>query len=275
MAGFLIFMLGPMIYSIVISFTDWNAVGTPNFIGFQNYISLFQDSDFWTSLFNTVFYMIGIPIGIVLALLFALALNRKIPGVRAFRTIFYIPCVSSAVAISVLWQWIWNYDYGLVNSTLAFFHIQGPAWLTDVSTTKWALIIMMVWSGLGNSIVLFLAGLQSVPKVYYEAAEIDGANAWSRLRHITIPLISPITFYIIVTNLIGGFQLFTQIIIIMGADGGTSYCAATTVMYLYKKAFTDFQMGYACSISWILSIFIFIITIAQFSFSNKWVNTEN
>ncbi|OPJ59497.1 carbohydrate ABC transporter permease [Clostridium oryzae] len=271
---FLVFMLGPMIFSVGASFTDWSGIGKMSFIGIKNYINLFNDANFWKSLFNTIFYFIGIPIGMILGLLLAMALNRKIPGVRVFRTIYYIPVVSSAVAVSILWSWVYNSDYGLINGFLSVLGIKGPAWLSDPSTVKPALIGMFVWQGLGNTIVLYLAGLQGISSVYYEAAAIDGANAWHKFRHITVPLITPTSFYLLVTNLIGGFQLYIPITI-MTNDGGTNYSSATTVFYLFNKAFKDYQMGYASAVAWILGFVILIVTIINFKFQDKWVNTMN
>jgi multiple sugar transport system permease protein len=271
---FIVFALGPMIFSLVTSFTDWTGIGSLHFVGLKNYIDMVRDIDFWKSLYNTIFYFIGIPLGMIIALLLAMALNRKIPGVKLFRTIYYIPVVSSTVAVSILWSWVYNSDYGLINNFLSIFGIKGPAWLSNPSTVKPALILMMMWQGLGQSIILYLAGLQNIPDVYYEAASIDGANAFSKFRHITVPLITPVSFFILITSLIGGFQVYTQINI-MTPTGGTNYSSASIVFYLFNKAFKDYQMGYASAVAWALGVLIFIVTLIQFKLQDKWVNTMN
>ena len=272
-AGFLIFTLYPLIFSAVASTTDWTGLNDMTFNGFQNYVQLFQDEKFWKSLLNTIIYLIGIPIGMVLGLLLALGMNRKIAGVRVLRTMYYIPVISSLVAVSILWAWVYNYDYGLFNNALRIlFHMQGPAWLSDENWVKVAMIIFMVWGGLGNSIVLYLAGLQNIPRVYYEAAEIDGANAWQKFRYITLALVSPVTFYILITSLIGGMQVFVQVQV-MVENGGTNYSAATVVFYEFEQAFKTGAMGYSSAIAWILAIIILLLTLANFKLQKHWVST--
>lgn len=244
-----------------------------NFCGLQNYINIFHDEKFWKSLLTTIIYLIGIPIGMILGLLLAMGMNRKIPGIRLLRTMYYVPVVSSLVAVSILWAWVYNYDYGLFNSIIKLLtgH-HGPNWLGDEFWVKVALIIFMVWKGLGTSIILYLAGLQNIPRNYYEAASIDGANGWQKFRHITVPLVSPVTFYILITSLIGGFQVFVEVQV-MTNKGGTNYSAATVVYYLYDKAFSNGQLGYGCALAVILAIIIFIITALNFAGQDRWVKT--
>ena len=209
----------------------------------------------------------------ILGLLLAMGMNRKIPGIRLLRTMYYVPVVSSLVAVSILWAWVYNYDYGLFNSIIKLLtgH-HGPNWLGDEFWVKVALIIFMVWKGLGTSIILYLAGLQNIPRNYYEAASIDGANGWQKFRHITVPLVSPVTFYILITSLIGGFQVFVEVQV-MTHKGGTNYSAATVVYYLYDKAFSNGQLGYGCALAVILAIIIFIITALNFAGQDRWVKT--
>ena len=190
--GLLIFTLFPVVYSFYGSLTDWDGLGSMNFIGFDNFKDVFTDELFYKAAFNTLFYMIGIPIGIVLALLLALGLNRKIPGTTTFRVIYYIPVISSLAAISILWNWAYNGDYGLVNQFLDLFGIDGPNWLMNKHSIKPAIILMTVWKGLGYTMLLYLAALQSVPKTYYEAAELDGASGFKAFRHITWPMVKPV-----------------------------------------------------------------------------------
>lgn len=272
---FVVFVLGALIYSFYASFTDWNLLSNKQFIGFENYLVIFKDEQFWKAAYNTVFLMIGIPIGMCLSLLLALAMNRKMRGIKIFRVIYYLPGISSAVAIALLWKWIYHYDYGILNSILySIFGIQGPNWLGDAAYVKPALIIMGVWRGLGGGAILYLAGLQNIDSSLYEAVEIDGGNSFHKLRHITLPLLTPMSFYIIITGVIGHLQAFGDTLI-MFEGGGPEYSAGTIVYYLWQKAFNSYQMGYACAVSWLLAISIFIITLIQFKFSNKWVYEAN
>ncbi|MFC4402681.1 carbohydrate ABC transporter permease [Gracilibacillus xinjiangensis] len=268
LVGYLIFTLYPFIFSIYASFTNWNGLGTMNFIGLSNYTRLLSDDYFTSSLFNTFFMMIGIPIGLLISLLLAMGLNRGIPGTTTFRVIYYIPVVSSLAAISVLWQWAYNGDYGLVNQFLALIGIDGPNWLQNTSTVKPALIIMTIWKGLGYSMLLYLAALQSVPKMYYEAADLDGANSFQQFRHITWPMVKPVTFFLVITNIINGAQMFTEINI-MTPTGGPEYSSATVVFYIWEKAFDNLQMGYASALSVVLGIIIFIVTLVQFKLNDR------
>lgn len=273
--GFLIFMAGPIVFAVVASFSNWTGTNSMlnNMIGFQNYIDIFTDEKFWISLGNTVIYLIGIPIGMILALLLALGMNRKICGIKILRTMYYIPVVSSLVAVAILWAWVFNYDFGLFNTIIrALTGLQGPNWLGDKVMVKFAMIIFMVWKGLGNSVILYLAGLQSIPSSYYEAAKIDGASGFNLFRYITLPLVSPVTFYLLIMGLIGGFQVFVEVQV-MVPTGGLDYSAATTVFYLYDKAFANSQMGYGSAMAVLLAIIIFIITSINFKGQDKWVQT--
>lgn len=266
--GLLIFTLFPVVYSFYGSLTDWDGLGSMNFVGFDNFKDVFSDELFYKAAFNTVFYMIGIPIGIVLALLLALGLNRKIPGTTTFRVIYYIPVISSLAAISILWNWAYNGDYGLVNQFLDLFGIDGPNWLMNKHSIKPAIILMTVWKGLGYTMLLYLAALQSVPKTYYEAAELDGASGFKAFRHITWPMVKPVTFFIVVTNIIGGSQIFTEINI-MTPKGGTEFSSASVVFYIWDKAFGNLQMGYASAMAVVLGLFIFVVTLIQFRMNEK------
>lgn len=275
--GFLIFMAYPIFFALFASMSKWTGMNSlaDNFCGFDNYIAIFTDEKFWKSLGTTIIYLIGIPIGMILGLLLAMGMNRKIPGVKILRTMYYVPVVSSLVAVSILWMWVYNYDYGLFNSIIkALTGLHGPNWLGDEVLVKVAMIIFMTWKGLGTSIILYLAGLQNIPRDYYEAAQIDGANGWESFKNITLPLISPVSFYILVTSLIGGFQVFVEVQV-MTTSGGTNYSAATIVYYLYDKAFSNGQLGYGCAIAVLLAIIIFIITAFNFIGQNKWVKTMN
>lgn len=276
--GFLLFMAWPIIFAFLTSLTSWNGAKgiagmLSRFCGFDNYIKLLADEKFWKTLVTTIIYLIGIPIGMILGLLLAMGMNRKIPGVRVLRTMYYVPVISSLVAVSILWAWVYNYDYGLLNviiKTLTGKH--GPNWLGDEILIKVSMIIFMVWKGLGTSIILYLAGLQNIPRNYYEAAMVDGANRWQQFKNITLPLLSPVTFYILITSMIGGFQVFVEVQV-MTTNGGIGYSAATIVYYLYEKAFESYQLGYASAIAIILAIIIFIITLINFKVQDKMIKT--
>jgi ABC-type sugar transport systems, permease components len=265
----LLFVLGPCLYSLYAAFTDWNGLGQIHLIGFGNFAEMFGEPRFWKSFYNTFFMMLGIPVGLFLSLLLAMALNRNIKGTNAFRVIYYIPVVSSLAAIAILWQWAYNGDYGLINQFLALFHIKGPNWLQNEYTIKPAIMIMAIWKGLGYSMLLYLAALQSIPRIYLEAANLDGANAFQIFKNITIPMVRPVTFFIVVTSIIGGSQMFIEPNI-MTADGGPMYSAGTVVYYVWQKAFQNYQMGYASAVAWVLGVFIFIVTLIQFRHNRKY-----
>lgn len=276
--GFLLFMAYPIIFAFFTSLTTWNGAKglagmLDRFCGFDNYIKLFGDAKFWKTLLTTTIYLIGIPIGMILGLLLAMGMNRKIPGVRVLRTMYYVPVISSLVAVSILWAWVYNYDYGLLNVIIkSLTGLHGPNWLGDEVLIKVSMIIFMVWKGLGTSIILYLAGLQNIPRSYYEAAMVDGANGFQKFKNITLPLLSPVTFYIMITTLIGGFQVFVEVQV-MTTNGGIGYSAATMVYYLYQKAFESYHLGYASAIAIILALIIFVITAINFWGQDKWVKT--
>ncbi|WP_406248681.1 carbohydrate ABC transporter permease [Microbacterium sp. M] len=266
--GFLIFIAYPLIFAVYASFTKWNGLSEPVFNGLDNYVEMFNDRYFWQAMGNTIFMMIGIPIGLLLSLLLALALNRKMRGTTFFRTVYYVPVISSLAAVAILWQWAYNGDFGLVNQVLAIFGIDGPNWLQDAATAKPAIIIMSVWKGLGFSMLLYLAALQSVPRHLYEAAAIDGAGTFAQFRHITVPMLKPVTFFLVVTSIIGGAQIFIEINI-MTPTGGPEFSTASIVWYIWQKAFNYLQMGYATSMSVVLGILVFIVTAIQFQMNRR------
>jgi len=267
--GFLIFTAYPLLFSFYASFTQWNGLSDPVFNGIDNYTQMFADPYFWQAMGNTVFMMIGIPIGLVLSLLLALALNRKMRGTTFFRTIYYVPVISSLAAVAILWQWAYNGDFGLINQVLSFFGIDGPNWLQNADTAKPAIVIMAIWKGLGFSMLLYLAALQSVPRHLYEAASIDGANAFQQFRSITIPMLSPVTFFLVITSIIGGAQIFIEINI-MTPTGGPEFSTASIVWYIWQKAFNYLQMGYATAMSVVLGLLVFAITAIQFRINRRF-----
>jgi len=266
--GYLLFILYPVGFAVYASMTRWNGLGAMQFIGLDNYITLLGDERFLTSLYNTFFYMIGIPIGLAISLALALAMNRKIVGLTVFRTIYYIPVISSLAAIAILWQWAYNGDFGLVNQALAMVGIEGPNWLASATWAKPAIIVMAVWKGLGYSMLLYLAAIQSVPRSLYEAAELDGAGPWQRFRAITLPMVQPVTFFLVVTQIIAGAMIFTEIQI-MTPGGGPEYSTASAVYHIWRQAFQYQQMGYATAMAIVLGILILIITLIQFRLNKR------
>ncbi|NLF01604.1 MAG: sugar ABC transporter permease [Anaerolineales bacterium] len=272
---FLAFTIYPIFASFYYSLTRWTNLAEPGtFIGFENYVQLAQDPIFRTVLLNTFYYTFGvIPLQTVLGLAIAVLLNQQVRFRTVYRAAYFVPVVTSMVAVSMVWQWMYQREYGVINSFLKLaFGIQGPNWLFSEIWSMPAVIIMSIWKNVGYSIVLYLAALQGVPDSLYESAMIDGANSWKRFRHITVPLISPTTFYIIVLSIIGSFQSFDQIYVLTG--GGPVRATSVIVHYLYQNGFQWFNMGYAASIAWVLFAMLFIVTILQWTQRRRWVFGE-
>ena len=283
--GFVVFTLWPMLYSLFTSFTRYNIIGDPRWIGLRNYENIiFNDPSFLRALENT-FWMVVVktPIVIVAALTIAILLNLDVPGARGFRTIVYLPNVLSGVAAIFLWQWILAPN-GLFNAGLDLIGVRGPAWFTDPAWTKPGLVVMSTW-WIGSQVLIYLASLKGIPKSLYEAAEIDGANGWAKTRYITLPMLSPTTFFLVVTSIIGTFQIFETAFIIAGAAGrdvalgGPGQSLLFYVFYLYNRAFGKvgaggLQMGYASALAWILFVIILIVTLVQLWLARRWVHYE-
>ena len=267
--GFLAFILGPVVASLALSFASWDLLTPIKWVGIGNYRDLFTDEVFWKVLWNTVYYTLGtVPLGIAISLFLAIALNQKIRGIELFRGIYFLPVISSTVAVAVVWQWLYNPEFGLINHLLHLIGIRGPNWLTSTTWAMPAVIIMSIWKNLGFNMLLFLAGLQGIPEHFYEAAKIDGANWWQRFRHVTIPLLSSTTLFVVVTSIISSFQVFDQIYIMTA--GGPARSTSVLVHYLYQNAFQYFKMGRASAIAYVLFFMVFIITVIQLRFSKKW-----
>ncbi|MGQ7787842.1 carbohydrate ABC transporter permease [Nesterenkonia sp. K-15-9-6] len=266
--GFALFVLYPIGFAVVTSFTAWNGITSPVFTGLDNYVRMIGDQYFWKSLGNTVYMMMAIPVGLLLSLVLALAMNRRMRGTTFFRTIYYIPVISSIAAIAILWQWAYNGDFGLINQALGMVGIDGPNWLQNPATSKLAIMIMAVWKGLGFSMLLYLAALQSVPRQLYEAAAIDGASTLQQFWAITVPMLRPVTFFLVVTNIIGGAQIFVEVNI-MTPDGGPEFSTATIVWYIWRQAFEYLNMGYATAISLMLGLLVFVVTALQFAMNRR------
>jgi multiple sugar transport system permease protein len=267
--GFLVFIAGPMLGSIYLSFTQWDLLGSPLWVGLDNYRYLAVDPLVRQALkVTTIYAALSVPLNLGVGLFLAILLNQKIRGLSVYRTVYYLPSISSGVAVSILWLWIFNSDFGILNGILARFGISGVNWLTDPQMVIISFVIMNVW-GAGGSMLIFLAGLQGIPTELYEAAEVDGANWWTRLWRITLPLMSPVIFFNLVTGLIKALQIFTQSYIMTG--GGPHNASLFYVLYLYKNAFVFYEMGYASALAWVLFIYILILTLLVIRSSDAWV----
>ena len=271
--GFILFTGGPVIASFVLSFFTWRMIEPPKWIGFGNYVTMFtQDPLFAKSLQVTLNYVVvSVPLQLVFALFLAVLLNQKIRAVGAWRTIFYMPSVASGVAVAVLWSWLLNRDFGLVNEILGFVGVDGPAWLISEQFALPALIGMSLWS-VGGAMVIFLAGLQGISTELLEAAELDGARGINRFRYVTLPLLSPVTFFNLILGIIGGFQTFTVAYVM--TQGGPINATEFYALYLYQNAFGFLKMGYAAALAWFMFIVILAISIVQFRLARSWVYYE-
>ena len=265
------FILYPVLSSLYHSFCDYSVLEPPVLIGLTNYTDLARDAVFWKSLWNTFFYaFFAIPLGLLIALKLALLLNTKIRGLAAYRTIFFLPSLVPIVAMAMLWMWIFNGQYGVLNYFLSLLGIRAPAWLMNVHWSKPALIIMSFWA-IGYAMVIFLAGLQDVPVSLYESAEIDGANFLQKIRHVTIPMISPVILFNVIMGIIWTFQIFARPYIMTPGPGGPARSTTFYTLYLFQTAFEDLRMGYASAMAWILFLIILSLTLLAIRFSKDRV----
>ncbi|MGQ9553949.1 MAG: carbohydrate ABC transporter permease [Anaerolineae bacterium] len=274
LVGFVLFSAGPIIASFFISLTEWSMLRAPRWVWLQNYHTIVSnDPLFSKTLFNTLYYvLVSVPMGNALALFTAILLNQHgVVGKAFFRTCFYVPSLVTGVSLAVLWSWLLNPEFGLLNHALSFLGIQPVAWLYNTRTAMPAMIFMSLW-GIGGTVVIYLAGLQGIPEHYYEAAELDGAGVFARFRHVTLPMISPTIFFCLIMGVIGSFQTFTQFFVM--TTGGPANATLVYVLYLYRQAFEYFRMGYAASLAWILFIVILAATAVQFWGAKRWVYYE-
>ncbi|PZD97340.1 sugar ABC transporter permease [Paenibacillus sambharensis] len=276
LVGFLCFALGPMLFSLYASFTNYNITSRMDFIGLSNYERMLTiDSLFWISLYNTLYYVaFMVPLTTAGAVILASLLNQTIPGKRIFRTVYYLPAVLSGVGVYLLWMQLLSPSTGLVNTVLGWFGVDGPAWLFDPDWTKPALILMKLW-GVGSGMLLYLASMQGVPKQLYESAELDGAGPLRRFFTITLPMITPIIFFDIVTSTIGGFQVFQEAYVMSeSGDGGPQNSLVFYNLHMWNKAFEVFDMGYATAMAWVLFTFIMVLTLINLWLGKRWVYYE-
>lgn len=279
--GFAIFYFAPMVISVFISLTDWNGLDRlfaegfvrQHFIGLTNYKDILATPEFWKVLKNTFTYIIlYIPLMLIVSISVAGLLSQKRRGVGAFRVIYYIPVLTSWVAASLIWKSILAPQYGAMNNILALFGIEGPGWLLDEKWAMPAIVLVSVWKDMGFFGLILLSGMVGINRSYYEAAEIDGAGAWTRFLKITLPLLTPSIFYVLIVSLINSFQLFPQIMIM--TDGGPNGATQVMVERIYKYGFRYFKMGYASAFSWILFVIILIFTAIQMRGQKRWVNYD-
>lgn len=268
--GFTIFGLFPIAFALYIAFTDWNLSSAPQFIGLKNFQTMMTDRLFWLSLRNSFYYTFGaVPLGVFAAFWLALLMNRKLPGMVIFRTAAFLPQITLTVAVAVVWSWIYHPEFGLANFMLKLIGVQGPRWIYSSAWAMPAVIIMSNWQGIGFATLILLAGLQGVPEELHEAASIDGASGWQKLRFVTVPLLSPTIFFVIVTSLIGAFQAFDQFYIL--TKGGPANATTPLTLYIFQNGFQFFKMGYGAALSFVLFVIILIITFIQWRLANRWV----
>jgi len=269
---FFVFVVGPLIASFYWSFTEFNGIQSPKWVGMDNYRNIFtNDPRFWKSIRNTIFYTLAvIPPGVALSLMLAIAIDQKIRFKSFFRAIYFIPSVTSVIALSVIWKWLFAGEkYGLINYLLILIGLKPIDWLTSPVWTLPAIMIMSIWTGIGYNMILFLAGLQTIPAAVYEAADIDGAGTWDKFRYITMPLLKPTTVFVVIMGFIASFQVFERIYIMTESEfgiGGVLDSALTVVAYLYDMGFRRFHMGYASALGYIVFLVIFAITVINLKF---------
>jgi len=267
---FLMFSLGPLVASFFFSFTEWDLMSPMEWVGLRNYIELFKDETFLKSLWNTIYFTLGtVPVGVIISLFLAVALNQRIKGVRIFRAAFFLPVIASWIAASLVWMWMYNPEFGLLNYFLGLIGIKGPRWLSSLNWAMPSIIMTVIWKTLGFNMLLFLAGLQGIPKSYYEAAEIDGARWFGKFKHVTVPLLSHTTLFVVIISVINSFQAFD--LIYMMTFGGPARSTSVLVFYLYQNAFRYFRMGYASAIAYVLFFLVLIFAVVQFLLQKRRV----
>lgn len=274
--GLGLFYIWPVVQTIYLSFTKWGGFGKYKWTGVDNYVLLFQDPNMWIALKNTFVYtVLAVPASIAISILIAVLLNQKIKGISFYRTLYFLPVVTMAAAVAMVWRWLYNADYGLINYLLGLVGIEGPRWISDPAIALYAVIIVAVWSSIGYNMVIFLAGLQGIPRSYYEAAEMDGAGPVRMFFTITLPLLTPSIFFVSITSLIGAFQVFDLIYLMIGKLGNPATEATQTVAYLFfTNGFESGNGGYAAAVAVVLLVLILIVTAVQMKMQKKWVHYD-
>ena len=275
--GVLVFSVIPILFAFAMSFTNWNSLSAPQFAGLANYLRLAGDANVTIELRNTFLYALGtVPVTLILSVLIANALNQKIPCRGLFRTVYFLPVVTMQVAVAMVWRWLLNSQFGIVNQALAFFGIQGPMWLGDTRFIMFAVILVTVWNKLGYNTIILLAGLQGISDSYYEAADLEGAGGWKKFTSITLPLLSPSIFFVSITLTMDALKAFDIIYVFTGSGADSSSSpmlkAIRTMVYgIYENGFINMKMGYACAEAVILFLIIMAITAFQFYMQKRWV----
>lgn len=279
--GMVLFALGPILASFGLAFTRWNLFTEPEYVGWANFQKLAHDPLFYKSVFNTIYYTIfAVPLGLVLALGLAMLVNHRLRGVNFFRTAFFLPNVVAGIAMLLLWKWLFDPNFGLINlfldwtglmAALEWIGIGRPQWISSRAGAMPGMIFMSIW-GLGGSMMIFLAGLQNIPRELIEAAELDGAGPWKRFRYVTVPLLTPTIFFLMMVGVIASLQVFNQAYVM--TQGGPAHATLFYVLYLFQTAFERFQMGYACAMALVLFIITLIVSLIQLAMGKKWVHYQ-
>jgi len=273
--GFLVFTAGPLLSSLYLSFTEWGFVDAPSFVGLENYRDIARDPVFVVALKNTATYTFAsVPLVLLASLFIALLVTRRLSGMHAFRTLYYLPAVIGGVVMALVWSWVFNPDYGILNFVIRSLGLEAPNWLGSPRWAMRAIILLSVWN-IGFPMIVFVAGLQNIPKVLYEAALLDGAGRWQKFRYVTLPMLSPTLFFLLVTSLISSFQIFDVVYVISGGDGGPLRSTLVYLLYYYQNAFSYFDMGYASALIWVLFLVVMALTLLVFKFSSLWVFYES
>ena len=271
--GLAVLSAGPILATLAISLTDWDLLTAPTFSGLDNYLQLLSDHRFQVALRNTFFYtIVSVPLGLVIALGLAMALNTKVRGIAFIRTAYFLPVVTSTIAIALVWQWIYSANGGLLNEILGAFGVPTQKFLSDPTLAMPSIIAMSIWQGLGINIIIFLAGLQGIPADLLDAASVDGAGSWARFRHVTLPLLTPSIFFTTVLSLISSFQVFDQIYVL--AKPKPTEWTITVVYFIYENGFKFCKMGYASAASWVLFLIVALFTAIYFWSQNRWVHYQ-
>lgn len=266
--GFFMFMLIPVVATFVLSFTRYDMLSAPEFVGLQNYIEMFSDPIVRQTTLNTVLYtVLTVPVGMFISLILAICFDQKIHFRRFYRAAYFLPSITSMVVVSIVWQWLYNPDFGLINYILYLFGIPGPKWLLDVRTSLLSIAIVGIWKNAGYNMLLFLSGLQGISDTYYEAARIDGVNNLQQFRYITVPLLKPTTFFIFVMSIIKSFQVFDSVALM--TKGGPGRSTSVLVHYFYQNAFQYFKMGYGCAIAYLLFFIVLCLTLINMRAEKK------
>jgi multiple sugar transport system permease protein len=272
--GLVLLSAGPILATLGISLTKWDLLTPPQFVGLDNYTKLFADPRFGYALRNTTFYTaVSVPLGLILSLGLAIALNQAIRGISWIRTMYFLPLVTSAIAVGLVWAWIYSPTSGLLNQLLGVFGISPQKWITDPFWAMPAIIAMSIWQGLPANTIIFLAGLQAIPGDYYDAASVDGAGRWVRFRHVTLPLLTPSLFFTGILSLIGAFQVFDQVFV-LSHPGKPTTATITMVYFIYENGFRNFKMGYASAASWILFLIVAALMFVYFRSQQRWVHYQ-